>query len=152
MDQNTVEAEGLRRTRLAARLRQALYHVSAADLARAHERMREASLERHLDYFMDGEVNTIRVLPLPITILPEQVEYLYGVVRTLHRALVRMPELYLCDPQVRALLRNRRKTLGSAPAGRPPSRPGTRCSTGWTAWWTTRARSGRKRCGSWSPI
>jgi hypothetical protein len=105
MDQNSVEAEGLRRTRLAARLRQALYHVSAAELARAHERMREASLERHLDYFMDGEVNTIRVLPLPITILPEQVEYLYGIVRTLHRALLRMPELYLCDPQVRALLR-----------------------------------------------
>ena len=73
MDQNTVEAEGLRRTRLAARVRQALYHVPADELARAHERMREASLERHLDYFMDGEVNTIRVLPLPITILPEQV-------------------------------------------------------------------------------
>jgi hypothetical protein len=105
MDQNTVEAEGLRRTRLAARLRQALYHVPADELARAHERMRQASLERHLDYFMDGEVNTIRVLPLPITILPEQVEYLEGVVRTLHRALLRMTELYLCDPVVRELLR-----------------------------------------------
>ncbi|MEZ0334975.1 MAG: hypothetical protein ACAI18_13275 [Gemmatimonadales bacterium] len=105
MDQSTVEAEGLRRTRLAARVRQALYHVPADELARAHERMREASLERHLDYFMDGEVNTIRVLPLPITILPEQVQYLHKIVRTLHRALLRMPELYLCDPTVRALLR-----------------------------------------------
>ncbi len=105
MDQNNVEAEGLRRTRLAARVRQALYHVPAAELARAHERMREASLERHLDYFMDGVVNTIRVLPLPITILREQVEYLHGIVGTLHRALLRMPELYLCDPEVRALLR-----------------------------------------------
>jgi hypothetical protein len=105
MDQTTVEAEGLRRTRLAARVRQALYHVPGAELARAHERMREASLARHLDYFMDGEVNTIRVLPLPITILPEQVEYLHGIVDTLHRALLRMPDLYLCDPAVRALLR-----------------------------------------------
>ena len=105
MDQSTVEAEGLRRTRLAARVRQALYHVPADELARAHERMREASLERHLDYFMDGQVNTIRVLPLPITILPEQVEYLHTIVRTLHRALLRMPELYLCDSTVRHLLR-----------------------------------------------
>ena len=105
MDQNSVEAEGLRRTRLAARVRQALYHVPAGELARAHERMREASLERHLDYFMDGEVNTIRVLPLPITILREQVDYLHGIVRTLHRALLRMPELYFRDPEVRALLR-----------------------------------------------
>ncbi len=105
MDQNTVEAEGLRRTRLAARLRQALYHVPADELARAHERMREASLERHLDYFMDGQVHTIRVLPLPITILPEQLEYLHTIVRTLHQALLRMPELYLCDSAVRALLR-----------------------------------------------
>jgi len=86
MDQSTVGAEGLRRTRLAARVRQALYHVPADELARAHERMREASLERHLDYFMDGEVNTIRVLPLPITILPEQVHYLHKIVRTLHVA------------------------------------------------------------------
>ncbi|MBA3260224.1 MAG: hypothetical protein H0T68_12270 [Gemmatimonadales bacterium] len=105
MDPATVEAEGLRRTRLAAYVRQALYHVPAADLARAHERMHQASLERHLDYFMDGRVNTIRVLPCPITILPEQLEYLHQVVRTLHRALLRMPELYLSDPAVRRILR-----------------------------------------------
>jgi hypothetical protein len=100
-----VEAAGLRRTRLAAHVRQALYHVPAAELARAHEQMREASLERHLDYFMEGEVNTIRVLPCPITILTEQVAYLHTVVRALHRALLRMPELYLSDASVRRLLR-----------------------------------------------
>jgi hypothetical protein len=100
-----LEAAGLRRTRLAAHVRQALYHVPAPELARAHERMREASLERHLDYFMDGQVNTIRVLPLPITILAEQMDYLSGVVQTLHQALLRLPELYLGDERVRRLLR-----------------------------------------------
>jgi hypothetical protein len=105
MDLTTVEAESLRRSRLAAHVRQALYHVPAPDLARAHERMHQASLERHMDYFLDGQRSTIRILPCPITVLPEQVRYLHTVVRTLHRALLRMPELYLCDPAVRELLR-----------------------------------------------
>jgi hypothetical protein len=105
MEPTAVEADGLRRTRLAARVRQALYRVPAAELARAHEHMRAASLERHLDYFMDGAVNTIRVLPCPITILPEQVEYLHAVTRTMHQAILRLPELYLGDPAIRDLLR-----------------------------------------------
>ncbi len=66
--------------------------------------MRQGSLERHLDYFHDGRVETIRVLPCPITLLPEQLIYLHSVTRTLHHALLRMPELYLEDPAVRAIL------------------------------------------------
>ncbi len=89
------EASGLRGARLAARVRQALYHLPASDLAPAHDRMRQGSLERHLDYFHDGRVETIRVLPCPITLLPEQLIYLHSVTRTLHHALLRMPELYL---------------------------------------------------------
>jgi len=69
------ETSGLRGARLAARVRQALYHLPAAELAAAHERMRQGAIERHMDYFHDGRVETIRVLPCPITLLPEQVAY-----------------------------------------------------------------------------
>ncbi len=99
------ETLGLHAPRVAARVRQALYQVPAAELARAYEAMRAGSLERHLDYFFEGRVETIRVLPCPVTILPDQLEYLHGVVRTLHGALLRVPELYLGDPAVRRILR-----------------------------------------------
>ncbi|MBA3893475.1 MAG: hypothetical protein H0X69_07235 [Gemmatimonadales bacterium] len=99
------ETSGLRGARLAARVRQALYNLPAADLAAAHERMREGGTRRHLEYFHDGRVEAIRVLPCPITLLPEQLVYLHSVTRTLHYALLRMPELYLGDPAVHDLLR-----------------------------------------------
>ncbi len=102
---NPVEAMGLQGPRLAARVRQALYHVPAADLVRAHQRMREASLKRHLDYFYDGKVETIRVLPCPITLLAEELEYLHRVTRVLHQAMVRLPELYFQEASVREVLR-----------------------------------------------
>lgn len=100
-----VETSGLRGARLSARVRQALYQLSAAELAAVHEGMREAGSRRHLEYFHDGRVEPIRVLPCPITVLPEQLVYLQSVVRTLHYALLRLPELYFEDPAVRGLLR-----------------------------------------------
>ena len=100
-----VETSGLRGARLAARVRQALYQLSPAELGAAHEGMRQAGVARHLDYFHDGRREAIRVLPCPITLLPEQVAYLHSVARTLHYALLKMPELYFGDPSVRDLLR-----------------------------------------------
>ena len=100
-----VETSGLRGARLAARVRQALYHLSPTELAAAHDGMRQAGARRHLEYFHDGRVEAIRVLPCPITLLPEQLVYLHSVTRSLHYALLRMPELYFGDPAVRALLR-----------------------------------------------
>jgi hypothetical protein len=104
-EQTPAEASGLRGARLAARVRQALYNLPATELAAAHERMREGAVERHMDYFHDGRVETIRVLPCPITLLPEQLVYLHSVARTLHRGLLRLPELYFGDSAVRDLLR-----------------------------------------------
>jgi hypothetical protein len=101
---SVAETQGLHGHRLAARVRQALYHVPAKKLARAYERMRTGSVERHLDYFYEGKVETIRVLPCPITMLPDELDYLHQVTRTLHQALLRLPELYLSDPAVRQIL------------------------------------------------
>ncbi|HET8835734.1 MAG TPA: hypothetical protein VFN08_13475 [Gemmatimonadales bacterium] len=99
------EVQGLRGARLAARVRQALYRTPPAALAEGFRRMREGGTARHLDYFSDGVVQTIRVFPCPITILPDEIEYVHRVVRTIHDALVRLPELYLADPAVRGILR-----------------------------------------------
>jgi hypothetical protein len=85
-------------------VRQALYHLPAAELAAAHERMRQAAAERHMDYFHEGRVEPIRVLTCPITLLPEQIAYLHSVTRILHHGLLRLPELYLNDPAVRELM------------------------------------------------
>ena len=99
------EASGLLGARLAACVRQALYRVPVDALALAGEAMHAGSVARHLDYFMDGRVVTIRVFPCPLTLLAEQVTYVHRVVRTLHDAMARMPDLYLADPAVRVLLR-----------------------------------------------
>jgi hypothetical protein len=99
------ELNGLRGARLAARVRQALYRTPPTALADAFRRMREGGTARHLDYFSDGVVQTIRVFPCPVTILPEELEYVHRVVRTLHDALVRLPELYAADPAVRGILK-----------------------------------------------
>jgi hypothetical protein len=104
-DAPPAQAGGLASARLAARVRQALYRAPPTALAEAFRGMREGGAARHLDYFMDGAVQTIRVFPCPITLLPEQAAYVHRVVRTLHDALTRLPELYLSDPDVRALLR-----------------------------------------------
>jgi len=95
---------GLAGLRLAARVRQALYHIPSARLAEAHERMRRASIEKRVAYFREGEMDIIRILPCPIAVLPEEVTYLHFVNRTLQGALGRLPELYLADDDVRAAL------------------------------------------------
>ncbi len=96
---------GLQGPRLAARVRQALYRIPAAELARAHARIREGSVARNLDYFHDGRRETIPVIVCPITVQPEEIRYLHQVTRMLHAALARMPELYLGDARVREILR-----------------------------------------------
>ena len=104
-DTHSPDTLGLLGARLAARVRQALYRTPADELAQAGQRMREGAVARHLDYFSEGRVETIRVFPCPITVLAEQVVYIHGVVRTLHDALRRMPELYLADADIRDILR-----------------------------------------------
>ncbi len=101
---SSAEVAGLAGLRLAARVRQALYHIPSARLAEAHERMRRASIEKRVAYFREGEMDIIRILPCPIAVLPEEVTYLHFVNRTLQGALGRLPELYLADDDVRAAL------------------------------------------------
>jgi hypothetical protein len=99
------EELGLSGASLASRVRKAFYTIPPATLAQLIERIRGESFRRHLIYLRDGELDTIRVLPCPITVLPDQLSYIHFVSLTIHNALKRLPELYLQDFAVRDVLR-----------------------------------------------
>jgi hypothetical protein len=99
------EEMGLSGLNLASRVRKAFYKIPEETVVRLIQRIREESTRRHLIYLRDGQVDTIRVLPLPLTVLPDQLAYLHSVCLTVQNALKRLPELYLQDPEIRELLR-----------------------------------------------
>jgi hypothetical protein len=99
------EELGLAGLSLASRVRKALFKIPEATLVLLLERIRIESARRHLCYLRDGELDTIRVLACPITVLPEQLAYVHYVSVTILNALKRLPELYMQDFAVRELLR-----------------------------------------------
>jgi hypothetical protein len=99
------EEIGLSGLRLASRVRKAFQKISEPDLVRLMERIRNESYRRHLIYLRDGEPEAIRVLPCPVTVLPDQLAYVHYVSQTILGALKRLPELYFQDFGVREILR-----------------------------------------------
>jgi hypothetical protein len=99
------EEMGLSGLNLAARVRKAFDKIPEEMVVCLIQRIREESTRRHLIYLRDGQLDTIRVLPLPLTVLPDQLAYFHSVSLTVQNALNRLPELYLQDPEVRELLR-----------------------------------------------
>jgi hypothetical protein len=99
------EELGLSGLALASRVRKAFYTVAETRVVELLERIREASLQRNLSYLRDGKVETIRLLPCPITVLPNQRAYIHYVSLTIQNALKRLPEMYLQDFAVRDVLR-----------------------------------------------
>jgi hypothetical protein len=69
------------------------------------ERIRAESVRRHLVYLRDGQVETVRVLPCPLTVLDNQRSYFHSVSLTIQNALKRLPEMYIQDFAVRDVLR-----------------------------------------------
>src|SRR5215212_5170962 len=99
------EEEGLAGLALASRVQHALYRLAPLQLAALIEQLRAGAIERHVVYLHEGTVEPIRILPAPITVLPEQVAYLHRVTLVIQRALERLPSLYLNDFTVREILR-----------------------------------------------
>jgi hypothetical protein len=99
------EEMGLSGLNLATRVRKAFYQIPQETVLQLMQRIREESTRRHLIYMRDGQLDTIRVLPLPLTVLPDQLSYFHSVVLTVQNALKRLPELYLQDADVREALR-----------------------------------------------
>ena len=99
------EELGLRGLSLASRVRKAFYQIPEPALVTLIQNIRAEAFRRHLIYLRDGEWDTIRVLPCPITVLPDQLAYIHYVSLTVLNALKRLPEMYMQDFAVRDLLR-----------------------------------------------
>jgi hypothetical protein len=99
------EELGLSGLAVASRVNHALYGLGDAGLIQLMEELRRGALSRHLIYFHEGVMDPIRVLPTPITVLPNQLSYIHHVTLTVQNALKRLPQLYLHDENVRDILR-----------------------------------------------
>ena len=95
---------GLASWRVGARIRSALLRISP-------ERMRDVVHQMHEDgraagvvYLHDGRAERVEILPAPLTLLPEQLQYLHAAALTLHQAATRLIQPWLDDPNVRAAL------------------------------------------------
>ncbi len=99
------EEMGLSGLSLASRVRNAFQKIPEAEVVELTRCIRAESGRRHLIYLRDGELDTIHVLPCPITVLPEQITYVHFVTLTIQNALKRLPELYMQDFAVREVLR-----------------------------------------------
>ena len=99
------EELGLAGLALASRVQHALYRLAPAELAALIERLRAGAIAQHVVYLHEGEVTPIRILPSPITVLPDQLAYVHHVTLSVQNALKRLPSLYLNDFTVREILR-----------------------------------------------
>ena len=117
------EEVGLSGSALAGRVQRALRCLSEAALARLIDRLREAALEQHLVYLHDGELEPVRILPCPVTVLPDQLAYIHYVSLGIQNALKRLPELYFQDsPCARSCASRRTKKLAVGMLGAEPAR------------------------------
>jgi hypothetical protein len=98
------EELGLSGLSLASRVRKAFYKIPEPRLVEMIQKIREEAFRRHLIYLRDGELDTIRVMPCPVTVLPDQLAYIHYVSLTIQNALKRLVELYMQDFAVREVL------------------------------------------------
>jgi hypothetical protein len=99
------EELGLSGLSLASRVRRAFYKIPPDEIARLAARIREEATRRHLIYLRDGRLDTVHVLPCPLTAMPDQMAYILYVTQTVHNALKRLPDIYLQDFTARETLR-----------------------------------------------
>jgi hypothetical protein len=98
------EELGLHGVKLAGLVRKAFHDIPDAEIVRLIDALHTEGTRRHLVYLRDGKPETVRVLPQPLTVLPEQLSYVRYVSLTIANALKRLPDLYLEDEAVRKLL------------------------------------------------
>jgi hypothetical protein len=99
------EEVGLMGLRLATRVQHALDLIPAAEMVELLQRVRRTATERHLSYQRDGATETIRLLPCPLTLRPDQLGYTHYIAETVQNCIKRFPDLYFEVPRVREILR-----------------------------------------------
>ena len=99
------EEVGLMGLRLATRVQQALDRVPSGELVELMHAVRRTATDRHLAYQRHGITETIRLLPCPLTLRPDQLGYTHYVSETLLNCIKRLPDLYFSVPAVHEILR-----------------------------------------------
>lgn len=91
--------------RLATRVQQALDKIPPEQLIDLMRSIHSTATDRHLCYQRDGVTETIRLLPCPLTLRPDQLGYTHYVTETVLNCIKRLPDLYFDVPEVREILR-----------------------------------------------
>ena len=91
--------------RLATRVQQALDRIPPEQLIGLMHSIHDTATRRHLSYQRDGVTETLRLLPCPLTLRPDQLGYTHYVSETVLNCLKRLPDLYFDVPEVREILR-----------------------------------------------
>jgi hypothetical protein len=99
------EELGLSGLSLAGSVRKAFYKIPEDRLVELLQGIRDESFRRHLIYLRDGQLDTIPLFACPMTVLPDQLNYIHFVAQTIQNALKRLPEMYMQDFAVREVLR-----------------------------------------------
>jgi hypothetical protein len=99
------EEVGLMGLRLAGRVQHALDAIPADQLVELLRTMRSTATDRHLAFQRAGVTETIRLLPCPLTLRPDQLGYTHYVSQTVLNCIKRLPDLYFDVPAVREILR-----------------------------------------------
>ena len=95
---------GLSATRTAAEVAGAFATLDGRDIVDLTAELDREARARNLGYLRDGVVEAIRVLPRPLVALHEQLSYARYATFTVQYALKRLPQMYLHDPDVRAMI------------------------------------------------
>jgi carboxypeptidase Taq len=98
------EELGLSAKTLDSRVRRAAMHISADALSRLEQTLKADCWANAVVYERNGMAEAVRVMLRPLVVMPEQVAYLHHVCSRITDALKRLPDLYLADPAVRAML------------------------------------------------
>ncbi|HZX43824.1 MAG TPA: hypothetical protein VFE93_18440 [Myxococcaceae bacterium] len=102
--QTPAEELGLASRRVGARLRSALLAIAPDWMRDVVRQIQEDGRAAALLYLHQGRAEAVSILPAPLTVLPEQLQYLHATALTLHDATRRLLELWLVDPSVRRAL------------------------------------------------
>src|SRR5262245_43851369 len=77
------EELGLSGLSLAGRVRKAFQQVPEATLLTLMRDIHSQAVRQHLVYLRDGVPDAVRVLPCPVTVLPDQLSYIQYVSQTI---------------------------------------------------------------------
>ena len=99
------EHVGLMGQRLANRVQHALDRIPAGQMVELLRAIRRTATARHLAYQRGGVTETVRLLPCPLTLRPEQLGYTHYISQTVLNCIRRLPDLYFQVAQVREILR-----------------------------------------------